>query len=507
MKTKIILVLLPLFYLGEIACQVSFGEKIEFDIKEDEFGYHKVHLFGKDGFVIRSVNSGKGIRKIKYELFDTQLKPVKHEITEVLIPKSGSLSSFESKTHFVDVFYEKDGKTTIIGVEGKSLESTKTSVTLPKQMGGLHGEIDGDYIYLLGYVKRNPMFVIVNWQTGSTSLVPIILKGYSAPLITFGDMTISEKTNEIFLSLTGRKGKNEDIFLCRINKDDGSKSLLNLSSLLDKRLMSISANGIEGGKYILTGTYSSKPAKVFEKATSEGIYYAELEGDKINFIKYHNFTKLKNFLTYLPEKKQDKIEKKKAKNKAKGKETRLSYYLASHDLIMTQGGSYYLGEAYYRTYRSETYQTMVNGQLTTQTRQVFDGFQYTHATLVRYNSEGDIIWDQTFEMWPGYKPFRVKKFISVSKNVEKSIAMVFASHERLYSKSFSPEGEVLEDEKSEDLSGIFENDEVRSAFSQIDSWYDNHFLAYGKHTIINKKSADTKRKRHVFLIAKVSYAP
>ena len=77
---------------------------------------------------------------------------------------------------------------------------------------------------------------------------------------------------------------------------------------------------------------------------------------------------------------------------------------------------------------------------TTHTEQVFDGFQYTHAVLVNFDSEGKIVWDQCFEMWPAYKPFYVKKFISLAQDNEDAINMVFVSKEQICSKSIDYSG-------------------------------------------------------------------
>ena len=37
--------------------------------------------------------------------------------------------------------------------------------------------------------------------------------------------------------------------------------------------------------------------------------------------------------------------------------------------------------------------------------------------VAKFSHQGKLIWDQTFEMWSAYKPFYVKKFISIAKEV------------------------------------------------------------------------------------------
>ncbi|MCB0739101.1 MAG: hypothetical protein KDC92_16445, partial [Bacteroidetes bacterium] len=198
------------------------------------------------------------------------------------------------------------------------------------------------------------------------------------------------------------------------------------------------------------------------------------------------------------------------KKEKKGKELVFSYRIAMHGIIKVDDGYMFLGEAYYPTYRTETYTTTstVNGvtTTTTNTRQVFDGYQYTHAILSKFNEDGKLIWDQIFEMWPSYKPFVVKHFISIAERNQNSLKLVFASRSRITSKSFDFNGTIIQESESEEIETNFENDKTKSSFSNIDYWYDNFFIAYGEQKIKNTKD-DTrqKRKRKVYFINKIKY--
>lgn len=173
-----------------------------------------------------------------------------------------------------------------------------------------------------------------------------------------------------------------------------------------------------------------------------------------------------------------------------------------------ENGYLFLGEAYYPTYRTETYSTTstVNGVTTTstQTRQVFDGYQYTHAMLGLFDEEGNLLWDQIFEMKGSYKPFYVKRFISIAEKDENSLKLVFASGKRIISKSIDYEGAVINDSESEDIETSYTGDKVKTSFSNIDYWYDNYFVAYGSQKIKNK-AGEAKRKRKVYFVSKIKF--
>ena len=204
------------------------------------------------------------------------------------------------------------------------------------------------------------------------------------------------------------------------------------------------------------------------------------------------------------------IEKKQKKKAKKGKEYSINFSIADHNIIEKEDGYIFLGEAYYPTYRTESYTTTttVNGVTTTQTRYrtVFDGYQYTHSVIAKFSKEGELVWDKTFEMWQAYKPYYVKRFISIAEENQSNISLVFASGGSIISKSFDTKtGAIEKDERSKPIETGLSEDQVKRSFSNIDYWYGNYFLAYGNQKIKNSKDASVKRKRKVFFFSKVKY--
>jgi hypothetical protein len=498
---KNILFLISLLVYTISKAQITFENRLEFDLKEEEFTGHSIRIFGKDGFIIQSSSViNKGSKQFKYELYSTSLKPIKNHIETVELDKSTILKSYESKNHFVNFFYDKNGASKIISIEGKTLKSNTIELTLPASVNFVSGELADRKLYLYGKIKKNPFVVVIDWLSGNKTIVPVTINGYKSSAIWLENISVLEKNSEAFLTFNAKKGKISEMHIIKIDKNDEISENINLSASLDKNITGLSAIQVSGKKYILTGTYSTKGS-----TTSEGIYFAEMEGNKINLIKYKSFLDLTNFLTYLSQKQQDKIEKKKNKKAAKGKELAIQYNIANHDLIIGDNCYFYIGEAYYATYRTETYTSYENGRPVTQTRQIFDGYQYTHATLVKYALNGEIIWDQTFAMWPSYKPFSVKTFIKVNENIEIKINLVFASRSRIISKSFDLNGKIIEDLISDEITTQIEGDQTKYSFSNIEFWYENYFVAYGTQRIKNKENDDVKKKRTVFFINTIKY--
>lgn len=315
---------------------------------------------------------------------------------------------------------------------------------------------------------------------------------------------VSEKNKEvyIYIKVPAQKRKT-DLYVIRLNDKGGKQDQFNLTANIDKNIIGITASKVDGDKYVYTGTYSTKST-----SSSEGLFFCTAKKGKVENIEFHNFIDLKNFLSYLPEKRQEKIKKKQAKKANKGKELTFQYNIAPHEIIEISDGYLFLGEAYYPTYRTEVYyETVVRNGQTVQvrrTRKVFDGYQYTHATLAKFDKSGKLLWDQSFEMWSAYKPFHVKKFISIAEKNETSIKLIFTSGSYIHSKSYGFDGSIKKESKSQQIKTGKEGDKTKFSFSNLDYWYDNYFLAFGRQKIKNK-DLKGKKKRKVLFVSKIKY--
>lgn len=142
--------------------------------------------------------------------------------------------------------------------------------------------------------------------------------------------------------------------------------------------MDVSASSFKNDLNFYVGTYSEK----YISSVSEGLFLCLAQKENPQFIKFYKYLDLENFLNYLPKKKKEKIEKKKEKKEGKGKDFKINYRIAAHNVIELDDGYLFLGEAYYPTYRSEPIPEtiMINGRMqnVTRYRTVFDGYQYTH---------------------------------------------------------------------------------------------------------------------------------
>lgn len=504
MKNKILLACIFLLSIQFNYAQISYKKRIEFELNN---GYtnEKILEFGENGFIIssRAAKTSKKGKEWKYEKFDTNLKRVKSK-SIYLGKKFYSDESYTSSTRNHRFFRDKKGNFTLVTINALNLEIEKVSGVLPKKTSVRDMAVIGDFAFLKAVSKKQPFLFSINWKTGAKRLIPLVIEGAKMKKVSVKNFQVSEQNNEIYVFVKVPKSKKaSDLHVIRLNSFGEKQDQFNLTAEIDKNIVEITASKVTDDEYIYTGTYSSKYIN-----QSEGIFFCTAQRNKINQIEFYNFLDLENFLSYLPEKRQEKIKKKQQKKANKGKELTFNYSICPHDIIKTDDGYIFIGEAYYETYRTETRQvtSTVNGVTTTRTEtyQVFDGYQYTHAMVAKFSHQGKLIWDQTFEMWSAYKPFYVKKFISIAEKNPKSLQLVYTSRNKIYAKSFGYDGQVQHASSSKEIKTGKEGDKVKYAFSNLDFWFDNFFIAYGKQKIKNT-ATEGKRKRKVLFVSKIQY--
>lgn len=506
MKKHTILLIISFFLAICAYSQIDYGTRLEFDQK-DGYGSETIIEFGKEGFIIssRKIKSVNDETEWMYRKYSTEMTAVK--TTRIQLNNKLRLDeTYTSNERTHSMFKDRKGNFSIVTITASNMEVTKTDGILPKKTLISNMSVLGDYAVFTARGKKESFIFTVNWRTGKKKIIPITINNISSKKISLSSFQTLKEHGEILVYVKAYKDKKTfDTYIIQLNEKGEKESVYNLTKNVQENIIDISTSKIAENKYVFTGTYSTKFSSM-----SEGLFFCEAKSEKINFIKFYNFLELEEFLTYLPKKQQEKITKKKAKKKNKGKEFKINYRIAAHDLISVEDGYLFLGEAYYPTTRTESYTTTstVNGvtTTTTQTRQVFDGYQYTHALLTKFDNTGNLIWDQIFEMWPSSKPFYEKRFISIAEQKKNSIDLVFANRSKINSKSFSFTGKVLQESESEEIKSSFKDDEVKSSFSNIEFWYDNYFIAFGNQTIKNKvETKGGKKKRRVYFINKIKF--
>ncbi len=339
--------------------------------------------------------------------------------------------------------------------------------------------IENGYLVFSSTQKKIERIGIVNLKNGDTKYSDIHIDGVRDKKIFILENTIIDGEINSLVKVE------ENVYLMRFGLDGSTHSRILLTKDMKEYICNASVSK-SGGKYFLTGTYTNK-----KEGMAQGIYFAQLEGDKFKFIKFYNFLNLKNFTEYMSSKKKAKVERRKEKAEKNGKEYSLNYHIASHKIMSENGYYYYLGEAYYPTYT--TTRDGFGGVYAT-----FNGYFYTHAVLVKFDNQGNIVWDNCFKMEPREKPFFVKAFVSASLKGN-NVSTVFTDGKRLTSKLFrNSDGEVVKDRNTEILETIGDGESIKRArYTDSMHWYDENFIVHGNQTVKNSKTNERRRVRYI----------
>lgn len=504
---KILMVPLTLLF----TCFYSFGQldyikRFETELK-DSYTSEEVYDFGEKGLILLSVSKDKvdGRREWKVDHYDTGLNLINTHTFQV--HKKYEKDKFNLQDEQLHMLLNKGkGRIGILGIDLSSglVEMNITEVKIPKKLSIDLMYSTGEITFLAGeinkFMSRDNVVVQVNHNSSLASIEIIQIPGAKAKHLEFEDISKDELSSNIIFHMSE---ENRDVkrmishFI--IYNDSGERhDKFEIADNSEKSITSLSSTQLTASERIITGTYAED-----WKNTSSGMFLGKMNHQKIEYINYIPFTELENFLNYLPERKQERIEKKKARKKRKGKSFELNYRMISHGIIEVRdgkGGYLLIGEAYYPTYSSVPYTiTGANGSVTTQYRTVFDGYQYTHAVIARFDKEGNLLWDHIMELNISRKPMYVKRFISIAKDKQSGIKTTYSSNFKIHVKKFSFEGEILLDQESKEID-FGEGKKLKRANADISYWYDNFFIVHGTQKI-SKEGIFNNRK--VFFMSKI----
>lgn len=263
----------------------------------------------------------------------------------------------------------------------------------------------------------------------------------------------------------------------------------------------------EGNMQLVAGVYGSRSAEF-----SRGLFITSIDPSGMQQIRYYNFADLKNFFKYMKAKREKRIKSRIERKKIKGKKIRFNYRFLVHELIPYNNQYILLGEAFYpryttvdRTAYSSFFNPFIHPNAIVQNGRIFDGYYYTHAVVMCFDTEGNLVWDNSFEI-NDVRTFTLEQFVKLEVHDDK-IALLYLFENEIRTKIIHGD-QVLEGKASDPIRTLFENDIVKKEAtdqSKLEYWYDDYLYAYGIQEIVNPGST-APGKRRVFYINKVSYS-
>ena len=220
--------------------------------------------------------------------------------------------------------YPEDGRVTIANVGTlNKLEINKFVI--------LH-----DKVYIAGMLRNNPFVMQVDEQERRSKVMPSAFGGKSPEIL---DIYASQLTNSINVVVQVDVAKRKAIVIRSYQAEQYDDFMIEPDreyDLLNGRLAFA-----EGGLRVAIGTYAFK-----NNSNSQGFYFARFEDGEQVSTRYHSFTELENFFSFMTDRNEERMKARVARRKSKGKDLKLEYRLLVHDLVQRDDHFVMVGEAY-----------------------------------------------------------------------------------------------------------------------------------------------------------------
>ncbi|MDJ1472813.1 hypothetical protein QNI19_36775 [Cytophagaceae bacterium DM2B3-1] len=394
-------------------------------------------------------------------------------------------------------------------------------------------------IFMAGKTRNEPVLVRINLLERQTKVLPTAFRART-DLQSIEADSVHGVINAVFVTT---KGKDKNVFIKTYSPE--GNVLHNVTLTADKEIrydllggkvsnldstnqLVIGTFGTQGPVYSRTSTYNywgMGQGSVFTGTAdySQGLYITKLQEGQEKFTRYYSFTDFKNFFKFMSGRQQEKMAARIEKQKKKGKDLKLQYRLLVHDIIQRNNQYIMIAEAYYPEYRNSNSgfgSPMVGGfgmggfgigfgspwsygpYSGYRSYPVFDGYVYTHAVIAGFDLQGNLLWDNSFEI-NDVKTFVLKEKVKVNFDSNDQVTLAYNQGGKLRTKVIRGT-EVVEGKESVQLSTEYTGDKIkRSLTDDIEYWYGNHFLAWGYQRIRNDENAQARGRREVFYLEKV----
>lgn len=518
-KLLLLILIIPLFLSAQrrkdrdTSAIILQPNRIEFEKENDRSEFYVIPG-GKTGLLVveetgdPAPNSSGQIWKL--HMLDTAFN-VKWSQTN-FINADGSLIGYE---FFGDNFYLLFGKNRyrsedllVYQVSPDSKDYITYELTTVFPINIQHFESVGETLLIAGYANYRPVVITYDINTR----IPKVVPGFYDNKNDILDLVVDEES-KLFTVIMSEKMRNKK-YTVRVKtfNDRGDIIQDNLLNPGEKRsLLDGASTTFSGGLQYLAGTHSKKSIQY-----SQGFYLSKFINGQQQFNKYYPFADLNNFWDHLRPKQEERIKRKIERKKANGKVKKFNYRLLVHKILERDDEYIMIAEAYYPRYNYSNTSAIgpfggyggYGGSYTTPSQfrsPNFMGYKYTHAVVVGFDRNCNIIWDHTFKI-EDILSFSLQENVAVSAKEDKVVLMYLEENE-IRSKVIEG-NEVVEGRTFNPVKLSFESDQVKSkdpSVERIEKWFDDTLFAYGEQSIKNPEAVSGKTTRKVFYINKISY--
>lgn len=486
--------------LNEAIPQIVQPQRLEWELKDDD--EHFTIISAQDlGLLMyrESRERGRrGMRNWEFSFVDTTLSTVWTQVYQIDFDYKMLGYAYrqgQAALLFRDGYTPKDDFV-IITMDVASGDTLHHMVRSLVPMNTLtHFEVVGNAALVAGMINFRPTIVHYDFETGKSKVIPGIYKGESELL----ELKVDERT-KTFNVLIAEKTFDK-LFTVTLMSFDADGVLLQNTKLepeKERSLIFAGSTPFKEEEIMVTGTYSHKRSHY-----SRGIFIAKVDELGNHDIAYYSYADLDNFFSYMPARREARVRRKIERKKINGKKAKFNYRMLVREVIEKDGNYVMIGEAFYPMYRNSSFYGFYDPFHYTRNSN-FMGYKFTHAIVIGFDSEGKVLWDNSFEI-NDVESYDLAEVVKVGIEGDKVILLYL--YEGVIRSKVIQNGEVLEGKSSDDIKLNSDTAKVSNTFDEyggIDNWFDDCFYAYGIQRIRSKDAGYALGKK-VFFINKVRY--
>jgi len=484
---------------------ITQPNRIEFEMENINSNFHVVPG-GTDGILVveETDESAQGEGIIwKLHMIDTAFNIVWSRAD--VIPADGSFIGYEyfDGSFYLlfnkNVFRSEDLLVYQLNTKTDELNTFELTTVFPIEL--THFESVGETLLLAGYANYRP--VVITYKINDR--VPRVVPGFYDNKNDILDLVVDERSKLFTVILSQKMRNKKHTIRVKTFNDKGDFIQDNLIDPGDKKsLLDGASTTFSGGLQYLAGTHSRKSVQY-----SQGFYLSKFINGQQQFNKYYPFAELNNFWDHLNPKREKRILRRIERKKEKGKIKKFNYRLLVHEILERDDHFILIGEAFYPRYNYSGSGSYFDGygansnQFSQFRNPYFLGYKYTHAVVVGFDRNCNLLWDHTFKI-EDIESFTLDENVAVSGKGDKVVLMYLEENE-IRSKIVDGD-RVVEGRTFSPVKLSYETDELKTrdpSVEKITPWYDETLFAYGEQSIRNPLAE--KIDRRVFYLNKIQF--
>lgn len=528
MKPKhILLWLLAIIPLCSAEVRAQLSKRVEIQTRSNADQMIVVPIGGEGVVLFSEVTSGK----YTFTKYTTELK--EDWSVDCMVNGSLKLSKYVFHGNSLYLFLQdfKSPMYQVVKLNTTAGFAEKFDVRSLDKLEVTDFEAIGNDAFIAGKTRNEPILMHINLMDRKTEVLPTATKGKSE----IQSLEVDSARNELNVTFASVRGREHTMIIKSFAPDGQPVKSVVLESAPERSLLTGRVSPVGNDQDLVIGTYGARGSSYATSRNmysgysrsvyagpadfTQGLYISKLNGDDPQFTKYYSFTDFKNFFKFMDARQQSRMEKQIKRRKDQGKDLRLQYRLLVHDIIKYNGQYVMVAEAYYPEYRNNYnsygypysygyggfggfygggYGSRYGGRAP-----VFDGYVYTHAVIAGFDMEGNLLWDNSFEI-SDVKTYDLREKVRVSFK-DDNVLLAY-SHGGMLKTKVIKGNDVVGGKENVPLRTDYAGDRVKRAYTDnVDYWYQNNFLAWGYQKITNQKDDQVRGKRNVFYFSKVEF--